>query len=68
MKYLNKKKVERSSWPTAKPPKIHHRHDAKIWCQQQPGDKRFYFHYTNTRWWFEDEADALAFSLVWSGR
>lgn len=67
MKFLNKKKVERRGWATSKPPAYHLMQQAKVWCQQQPSTDRFYFHYTNTRWWFENSEDALAFSLKWSG-
>ena len=67
MKFLNKKKVERRGWATAKPPSHHLMQQAKVWCQQQTSPDRFYFHYTNTRWWFESSEDALAFSLKWSG-
>ena len=66
MKFLNKKKIERSCWVTVKSPKVTLMESAKLWCQQHPSDKRFYFHYTNTRWWFEDKDDALCFSLKWS--
>ena len=68
MKYWNKQKAERSNWRTVTAPKIHNIHQAKLWCQRNGSNGRFYFHYTNTRWWFENEQDALAFSLTWSGK
>ena len=66
MKYLNKKKIERTGWTTVNPPIRVLMATAKKWCQQHPSNKRFYFHYTNTRWWFEDKDDALHFTLMWS--
>ena len=66
MKFLNKKKIARSGWPTTKPPAIENVRKAKEWCQQHPSIGRFYYHYTNTRWWFEYSDDALCFALKWS--
>ena len=67
MKYWNKdKEVRRKHWFTVSPPKIHQQQEAKRWCQLQPSNGRFYFHFSNTRWWFEQEADALMFALRWA--
>jgi hypothetical protein len=41
--------------------------EAKILCQRNSSNGKFYFHFTNTKWWFENEDEALAFSLAWSG-
>jgi len=65
MKFLNKKKKYRETWKTSPPPPIHQMKDAKKWCQQNVSKGKFYFHYTNTRWWFEFEDDALVFALIW---
>lgn len=66
MKYWNKDKIARSQWSTVTSPEIHKVSEAKKWCQNQDSNGRFYFHYTNTRWWFEYEQDALLFSIAWS--
>jgi len=66
MKYWNKDKKFRRTWHTVTSPKLHLLQQAKVWCQQQESTGRFYFHYTNTRWWFEFETDALMFTLKWS--
>lgn len=69
MKYLNKKKKYRlAEWYTAPPPSRVLVPQAKKWCQQNISKGHFYFHYTNTKWWFEDSQDAVAFTLVWSGK
>lgn len=65
MKFLNEKKKYRENWKTSPPPGQQYIQAAKRWCQQNPGKGRFYFHYTNTRWWFEFEDDALVFALTW---
>lgn len=68
MKYWNKQKEHRRlHWKTAPPPHMGNLHDAKIWCQRHGSKGKFYFHFTNTRWWFENSEDALAFTLVWQG-
>lgn len=66
MKYWNRQKEYRLTWATSPPPKIFLVDEAKRWCQQHPSTNRFYFHYTNTRWWFENKDDALHFALVWA--
>jgi len=63
MKYLNKKKP-RKNWikvavPIASRAKTS---DAKVWCQQQPGNGRFYCSFW-LDWEFERSEDALAFKL-----
>lgn len=68
MKYHNKQKKYRlAEWAVAPAPPRVHMTSAKKWCQQHPSVGKFYYHYTNTRWWFEDKNDALHFALVWSG-
>jgi hypothetical protein len=39
--------------------------EAADWCRAQMSIGRFYNHYTNTRWWFECERDAILFALRW---
>ena len=69
MKYHNKQKKYRlAEWTVAAAPSINLVNNAKHWCQQQSSDSKFYFHYTNTRWWFENKDDALHFALVWGNR
>jgi hypothetical protein len=68
VKYHNKqKKFRLAEWAVAPPPNMFNVQEAKRWCQQHPSKCKFYFHYTNIRWWFEDKNDALHFALVWSG-
>lgn len=67
MKYWNKQKELRlKEWTVAPAPKNYLMAEAKRWCQNHQSINRFYFHYTNTRWWFENKDDALHFALVWS--
>lgn len=66
MKYCNKNKKYRLTWTTTKPPAIYKIASAKRWCQLNASPNKFYFHYTNTKWWFENAEDAVAFSLIWS--
>lgn len=67
MKYWNKQRdYRRLHWATAAPPPIHRMKEAKVWCQRNSSDGKFYFHFTNTKWWFENKDDALAFTLAWS--
>jgi hypothetical protein len=69
MKFDSSATVERKhSWATALPPDIHLRRKAKAWCDNYGSIGRYYYHYTNTRWWFEKESDAVWFSLHWSGK
>ncbi len=65
MKFYNKKKVERSDWIKIRGPHPHKR-DAKIWCQRQNSNGRFYYHYASSNWWFENQQDAVVFKLVWN--
>lgn len=67
MKWANiSKTVRRSTWHTVTAPKNDEARLAGLWCRQHPSTGRFYNHYTNSRWWFEDEKDALLFSIRWS--
>lgn len=69
MKFHNEDKKLRRLWPTAISPEKHRTIKlAHAWCVLHPSMGRFYHHYTNTKWWFEDERDALMFSLRWSGQ
>jgi hypothetical protein len=68
MKYENVKKQLRVNWATAPAPNTIWVQPAHVWCTLQPSKGRFYRHYTNTRWWFEFEQDALFFALKWGGR
>jgi hypothetical protein len=66
VKYHNKqKKFRLAEWIVAPAPNMFNVAAAKRWCQQHPSKSKFYFHYTNTQWWFEDKNDALHFALVW---
>ena len=68
MKYWNKQKdYRRLYWISVPAPLIHKTKEAKLWCQRNISEGKFYFHYTNTRWWFEKSEDALIFRLTWSG-
>lgn len=67
MKFWNKDKdVRRRCWIKVKGPDSYDIDRAKRWCQQQPSTGRFYVHYTNTGWWFEDQQDAVWFLLHWT--
>lgn len=47
-------------------PKLHNLSfikEAKRWCQEQPGDGRFYMQPYLNKWWFEFSEDALAFKM-----
>ena len=69
MKYAyGDKKDRREKWHTVPAPKLQNRKKAHIWCTQQDSDGKFYYHYTNTRWWFEFSEDATLFALTWGGR
>ena len=68
MQYANiAKKTRNTLWPAVKAPDYTAIEPAKKWCQEHPSNGKFYYHYTNTRWWFEKEEDALLFALRWSG-
>lgn len=67
MKYWNKQRdYRRLHWSTVPGPEIHRMNEAKLWCQRNPSPGKFYFHFTNTKWWFENKEDAVAFALAWS--
>jgi hypothetical protein len=67
MYWCNKSKQERrKNWITVQAPDRSLTREAHAWCRQQPSRGRFYHHYTNTRWWFESELDAIMFALRWS--
>lgn len=69
MNFHNEDKKLRRLWPTAMAPAKHSTiKAAHAWCVLHPSKGRFYHHYTNTRWWFEDENDALMFTLKWGGQ
>lgn len=69
MIWCNKNKnVRRSEWFVVPPPQRHRMQEAHTWCKDQPSSGKFYHHYTNTRWWFECEEDAVFFALKWSGQ
>ena len=51
--------------PACRTAKIEQAHE---WCNAQESAGLFYHHYTNTRWWFEKEEDAVFFALKFSGR
>ena len=66
MKFWTHDKKLRRTWPAVKSnveqwdiSKAH------LWCKNHDSDGRFYWHYTNTRWWFEKEEDAMMFALKW---
>jgi hypothetical protein len=61
------KKIDRAGWYAIKAPTLANVKHAHEWCRMQESSGRFYRHYTNTRWWFEIEADAVLFALRWSG-
>lgn len=69
MKWTNKLKDERwAKWQTVGPCKRERIDEAHAWCKEQPSDGLFYYHFTNSRWWFERKEDAVLFALKFSGR
>lgn len=62
------KTVRNSTWPAVRAPEHEYVKEAKKWCEEYQSDGRFYHHYTNTRWWFEREEDAMMFSLRWGAK
>lgn len=60
------RKERRSYWYAVTAPDRSRVSEAAAWCRQWPSTGKFYYHYTNTRWWFELESDAVMFSLRWS--
>ena len=55
-------------WFTSLPPDRRLMKKAKKWCHEYNSTGRFYYHYTNTRWWFEKQEDAVWFALHWGGK
>lgn len=70
MKFSNSEKMTRRTvWPHVKiPPNNWDIKEAHMWCRAQESDGKFYHHYTNTRWWFEKDEDAMMFALKWGGK
>ena len=69
MKWTNKfKDARRSEWPAVIAPPNDVVKEAHAWCKKQKSAGYFYHHYTNTRWWFEHEADAICFVLTFGAR
>lgn len=65
MKWRNiPKKERRANWVTAEAPHDDRVKDAHKWCVDYESTGGFYYHYTNTRWWFEFEEDAIIFALT----
>ena len=64
------KYIRRDDWFTAVAPSHKSIKAAHKWCTDinNPSYRFFYHHYTNTRWWFESEQDAIMFALTWGGR
>jgi len=59
----------RSKWTAAPQPGLGDQWaKARDWCESNGSDSSFYFHYTKPNWWFENETDALLFTLTWTGR
>ncbi len=68
MQWDNIPKEERmAKWYVVAAPKRCDIYKAASWCRAHNSHGRFYNHYTNTRWWFDREEDALLFSLMWGG-
>ena len=70
MKFWNKSLAYRKSWHRVKSTSVasgqvgHFFFDErKIWCQNNGGDKKFYF--TGNMWFFENAEDATNFKLKW---
>jgi len=41
------------------------REQKREWCKSQESNSYFYYHYASRYWWFENEQDALLFTLKW---
>jgi len=64
MKWSNKEKQDRrEDWCAVSAPQREEMQQAKEWCNQQESAGKYYYHYSNTRWWFEKESDAIWFVL-----
>lgn len=59
------KKERRAEWFAVMAPPPGRRKRARDWCKAHPSPGKFYYHYTNTRWWFEYRTDAAHFVLMW---
>ena len=35
------------------------------WCKEHQSKNLFHYYWLSTRWWFENEDDALLFALKW---
>lgn len=66
MLWRNVKKKERENWYAVPAPALYDAKEAMAWCRAQTSMARFYTHYTNTRWWFESEKDAMHFCMRWA--
>lgn len=66
MLWRNVRKQVRKDWYAVPAPHQEDAKDAMKWCREQTSIARFYTHYTNTRWWFESEKDAMMFNMRWS--
>lgn len=59
------RKIRRRSWIAVNAPSREIKDQAAEWCKQTESTGKFYYHYTNTRWWFEKSDDAILFTLRW---
>lgn len=67
MKWANPdKQIRRKQWIAMRAPPGRRVPEAVKWCRENGSDSKFYNHYTNTRWWFENPDDAILFALWWS--
>lgn len=55
-------------WHVVPAPAEYNVKEARLWCNEHPSDGRYYCHYTNTRWWFENRDDAAMFVLTWGSQ
>ena len=69
MKWTNKfKLIRRADWPVVSAPPMERVKEAHAWCAAQESTGYFYHHFTNTRWWFEHEQDAILFALAFGDK
>lgn len=63
------KETRREQWYTVPAPPRGRMREAANWCRglNNGFGNKFYYHYTNTRWWFEHKEDAILFALKFSG-
>lgn len=59
------RKIRRKQWFAVPAPNEKDIDEAISWCKKQTSVGKFYYHYTNVRWWFELEQDAMMFLLRW---